>query len=130
LFAGEHSGHYYFKDLYYADSGMLASLIVLEMLSLDNRKISEQAAEYDKYFLSGEINTEAVDQNGKIVELKEKYIDGKQSELDGISVEYPDWRFNVRASNTEPLLRLNVEAKTEELMVEKRDELLALIRKK
>lgn len=130
LFAGEHSGHYYFKDLYYADSGMLASLIVLEILSLDNRKLSEQLSEFDKYFLSGEINSEVFDQNGKIAELKEKYIDGKQSELDGISVEYPDWRFNVRASNTEPLLRLNVEAKTEELMAEKRDELLALIRKK
>ena len=138
LFAGEHSGHYYFKDLFYADSGMLAGLVIMELISNDGRPLSEIAAEYDKYYLSGEINTEVKDpaggearhgrQEGKITELKEKYADGEQSELDGISVEYPDWRFNVRPSNTESLLRLNVEAKTKEVMEEKRDELLALIR--
>lgn len=128
LFAGEHSGHYYFKDLFYADSGMLASLIIFEILSIEDKSLSEVTAKYEKYYLSGEINTEVKDQIGKIKELKEKYAHGDQSELDGISVEYPDWRFNVRPSNTEPLLRLNVEAKTKELMEEKRDELLKLIR--
>jgi len=128
LFAGEHSGHYYFKDLYYADSGMLASLVIMELISEDGRSLSAIATEFDKYFLSGEINSEVKDQEEKIKELKEKYSDGKQSELDGISVEYSDWRFNVRPSNTEPLLRLNVEAKSKELMAEKRDELLEIIR--
>ncbi len=129
LFAGEHSGHYFFKDLYYADSGMLASLIVLELMSEDGRKLSEIVSEYDKYALSGEINTDVADPSAKIAEIKEKYSDGKISELDGLSVEYPDWRFILRPSNTEPLLRLNVEAKTKELMETKRDELLNMIRK-
>lgn len=128
LFAGEHSGHYYFKDLSYADSGMLAALIVLELMSEDGRKLSEIVKEYDKYALSGEINTEVKDPVAKIAEIKEKYSDGKISELDGLSVEYPDWRFILRPSNTEPLLRLNVEAKTQELMTQKRDELLEMIR--
>lgn len=128
LFAGEHSGHYYFKDLFYADSGMLAALVIMELISSDGRKLSEIASEYDKYFLSGEINQEIKNQKSKIKEIKTIYANGKQSELDGISVEYPDWRFNVRPSNTEPLLRLNVEAKNKELMEEKRDELLKLIR--
>jgi len=128
-FAGEHSGHYFFKDLYYADSGMLASLVILELISEDGRSLSEIVKEYNKYALSGEINTEVKDQKAKIAELKEKYKDGKQMELDGITVEYPDWRFNVRPSNTEPLLRLNVEAKSKELMAQKRDELLKLIRR-
>lgn len=128
LFAGEHSGHYYFKDLYYADSGMLASLVMLELISEDGRPLSEIAAEYNKYFLSGEINSEVADQQAKIAEIKEKYPDGNITQLDGLSVEYPDWRFNIRPSNTEPLLRLNVEAKSKELMEQKRDELLGLIR--
>lgn len=129
LFAGEHSGHYYFKDLFYADSGMLASLVVFELISKEGKKLSEIKKEYEKYYLSGEINSEVEDQNKKIGELKEKYSDGKQSDLDGISIEYPDWRFNVRSSNTEPLLRLNVEAKSREVMESKRDEVLKLIRK-
>jgi len=129
FFAGEHSGHYFFKDLYYADSGMLASLVILELISEDGRPLSEIVKEFNKYALSGEINSEVSDQKTKISELKEKYSDGKQMELDGITVEYPEWRFNVRPSNTEPLLRLNVEAKSKELMEQKRDELLELIRK-
>lgn len=128
LFAGEHSGHYYFKDLYYADSGMLAALIVLELMSEDDRKLSEIVKEYDIYALSGEINTDVADPLAKIAEIKEKYSGGKISELDGLSVEYPDWRFILRPSNTEPLLRLNVEAKTQELMEIKRDKLLGIIR--
>lgn len=129
LFAGEHSGHYYFKDLYYADSGMLASLVIMELISELNKPLSAIAQEYDIYALSGEINTEVADTTKKIAEVKEKYCDGKILELDGLSVEYSDWRFILRPSNTESLLRLNVEAKNKELMEEKRDELLALIKK-
>lgn len=128
LFAGEHSGHYYFKDLYYADSGMLAALTMMELISELDQPLSVVAKHYDKYFLSGEINTDAADPIAKIAEVKEKYQDGKVLELDGLSVEYPDWRFVLRPSNTEPLLRLCVEAKTKEVMEEKRDELLKLIR--
>ncbi len=127
-FAGEHSGHYFFKDLYYADSGMLASLIICELISKENKPLSEIVKIYDKYFLSGEINTDVADPKAKIAEIKEKYADGKILELDGLSVEYADWRFILRPSNTEPLLRLNVEAKTKELMQIRRDELLRLIK--
>lgn len=127
-FAGEHSGHYYFKDLSYADSGMLASLVIMELISKENKVLSEIVKEFDKYFLSGEINTEVSDPKAKIAEIKEKYADGKILELDGLSVEYTDWRFILRSSNTEPLLRLNLEAKTKELMLSKRDELLELIK--
>lgn len=129
LFAGEHSGHYYFKDLYYADSGMLAALTMIELISELGQPLSVVAKPYDKYFLSGEINTDVADPMAKIAAFKEKYQDGKVLELDGLSVEYPDWRFVLRPSNTEPLLRLCVEAKTKEVMEEKRDELVALIKK-
>lgn len=128
LFAGEHSGHYYFKDLNYADSGLMAALIVIEIMSHSGKKLSEIAAEFDIYPLSGEINSEVLDQKGKLSEIKKAYSDGKISELDGISVEYDEWRFNVRPSNTEPQLRLNVEAKDKAVMIKKRDELLKLIR--
>ncbi len=127
LFACEHSGHYYFRDLYYADSGMLVSLVILNLLSEENRPISEIASEYNKYYLSGESNYEVANQEQKITEIKEIYNDVKQLELDGLSVEYPNWRFNIRPSNTEPLLRLNVEAKSKKLMEEKTEELSKLI---
>lgn len=127
LFAGEHSGHYYFKDLYYADSGMLAGLMIMELMSEENKPLSEIVQEFDKYALSGEINTTVADPRVKIAQIKEKYADGKIFELDGLSVEYPDWRFILRPSNTEPLLRLNVEAKSKELMEDMRDELLKII---
>lgn len=130
VFAGEHSGHYYFKDLYYADSGMLASLVILEVISESNHSLSEIANEYEKYFLSGEINFKVNNQESTINKIKEKYNDGRQAELDGLSVEYPNWRFNVRPSNTEPLLRLNLEAKTQDLMEEKTEELSKLINPK
>jgi phosphomannomutase len=126
-FACEHSGHYYFKELSYADSGMLAALFVLELVSMDNRPISEITAEFNKYFLSGEINSKVKNAKEKIADLRKTFSDGIISELDGLSVEYTDWRFNVRSSNTEPLLRLNVEAKSEQLMNEKRDLLLGII---
>lgn len=130
IFACEHSGHYYFKDLYYADSAMLASLIILELISQENKPLSQIVAPFDKYYLSGEINLEVFDQKAKIEELKEKYKDGVQLELDGLSVEYPFWRFNVRPSNTEPLLRLNVEASDRKLLQEKTREILKLIKGK
>lgn len=130
VFAGEHSGHYYFKDLYYADSGMLASLVILEVISESNYSLSEIANEYEKYFLSGEINFKVNNQKSTINRIKEKYNDGHQAELDGLSVEYPNWRFNVRPSNTEPLLRLNLEATTKKLMEEKTEELSKLINSK
>ena len=128
LFACEHSGHYFFRDLYFADSGMMASLFVLQIISREDKPLSEILKEFDIYFLSGEINTTVKDQQGKIDLIKAKYSDGEQSELDGIKVEYPEWKFVVRGSNTEPLLRMCVEAKTKELMEEKRDELLSIIR--
>lgn len=128
LFAGEHSGHYYFKDLFYADSGMLAALVVMELISEEGKPLSEIAKEFDIYALSGEINTEVQDPVAKISEIKAKYSDGKILELDGLAVEYPSWRFILRPSNTEPLLRLNVEAKDKKEMEHKRDELLELIR--
>jgi len=129
-FGGEVSGHYYFRDFYCADSGTLPALLVLELLSQKGRKMSELMAAFrSKYFISGEINSEVDDQQAKIDEIKSKYSDGEITELDGVSVDYEDWHFNVRPSNTEPLLRLNLESlESPEHMEEKRDEVLALIR--
>lgn len=129
IFSGESSGHTYFRDFFYADSGMLPLLIVLELISKEGDLDTLLKPYFEKYPISGEFNNEIEDPKGKMTEIKEKYSDGKLSELDGIAIEYPDWRFSVRSSNTEPLLRLNVEAKTQKLMEEKRDELLALIKK-
>jgi phosphomannomutase len=128
VFAGEHSGHYYFIDNFGADSGLIAALVGIEVLSRSSKKLSQLVDHYAKYFDSGEINSTVSDQQAKIEELAEAHKDGEQSRLDGLTVEYPNWWFNVRASNTEPLLRLNVEADTKELMEQKRDEVLALIR--
>ena len=128
IFGGEHSGHYYFRDNYRADSGMIAALLVLEAMSETGRPLSEMLHPYDRYAASGEINSEVADQNGSIERLARTYSDGKQDRTDGLTVEYEDWWFNCRASNTEPLLRLNLEARTEALMEEKRDEVLGIIR--
>ncbi len=129
-FGGEVSGHYYFRDFYCADSGTLPALLMLELLSLEGRRLSELLEPLrSKYFISGEINLEVEDQERKMNEIAERCSDGEMSWLDGISVDYEDWHFNVRPSNTEPLLRLNLESvRSEEDMREKRDELLALIR--
>jgi phosphomannomutase len=129
-FGGEVSGHYYFRDFYCADSGTLPALLILELLSVEGARLSELLAPLrDSYFISGEINSEVSDQEGKMREIASRYSDGEISELDGISVDYEDWHFNVRPSNTEPLLRLNLESvRSEEHMREKRDEVLALIR--
>ena len=129
LFAGEVSGHYYFKDFNFADSGIIPSLIILEMLSKKGKKMSEllQPLE-EKYFISGEINSRVSDPKAVLAQLAEKYSDGKHETMDGLSISYPDWHFNVRGSNTEPLLRLNLEAMDKDLMEQKRDEVLAIIR--
>jgi phosphomannomutase len=129
-FGGEVSGHYYFHDFYCADSGTIPALLILELLSVEGKKLSELLEPLrSRYFISGEINSEVEDQEGKMKELEERYWDGRVSELDGISIDYDDWHFNVRPSNTEPLLRLNLESLvSQEHMEEKRDEVLGLIR--
>lgn len=128
IFAGELSGHFYFKDNFFTDSGILAAIWILNYVSSKGNKLSELVKPLKRYFASGEINSKVVDSKGKMDELAEKYKDGKVSFLDGVRIDFDDWWFNVRASNTEPLLRLNLEAKTKELMEEKRDEVLNMIR--
>jgi phosphomannomutase len=129
-FGGEVSGHYYFRDFYCADSGTIPALLVLELLSKKGKRMSELMAQFrSRYFISGEINSEVEDQEAKMREIEERWSDGEISHLDGVSVDYPDWHFNVRPSNTEPLLRLNLESLVSyEHMEEKRDEVLGLIR--
>jgi phosphomannomutase len=129
-FGGEVSGHYYFRDFYCADSGTIPALLILELLSEEGKRISELLAPLRaKYFISGEINSEVADPEGKMREIEERWSDGEITKLDGVSVDYPDWHFNVRASNTEPLLRLNLESLVSaEHMEEKRDEVLGVIR--
>ena len=130
IFGGEVSGHYYFREFYNADSGTLPALLILELLSQREAKMSELLEPYrSKYFISGEINSTVDDQDAKIAEITERYSDAEQSTLDGISIDYDDWHFNVRASNTEPLLRLCLESLVSVADMEaKRDEVLGLIR--
>jgi phosphomannomutase len=130
VFAGEVTGHYYFKDFYYADSGILPSLYLMEMLSKRGVKMSDLLKELEaKYFISGEINSRVADPKAKIEELAQRYSDATVERLDGISITYPTWHFNVRASNTEPLMRLNLESvASPEEMQTKRDEVLGIIR--
>ena len=120
VFGGELSGHYYFRDNFYADSGMIALVKLLNVLSAEDRPFSEIIRPLQRYFATGEINFEVEDKDGKMAELGEVFSDGEVSHLDGISVKYEDWWFNVRKSNTEPVLRLNLEAKKRELMEEKK----------
>jgi phosphomannomutase len=129
-FGGEVSGHYYFRDFYCADSGTLPALLILELLSQRDVKMSELLEPYrSRYFISGEINSEVDDQDAKLEALASKYDDGNQYRLDGLSVEYDDWHFNVRPSNTEPLLRLCLESlRSYEDMERRRDEVLSVIR--
>jgi phosphomannomutase len=126
-FGGEHSGHYYFRENYRADSGLIAAVLVLEQLSLADAPLSAVLAPFRRYHASGEINSRVADQAGSIEAIAKAFDDGRQDRTDGLTVEFDDWWFNVRASNTEPLLRLNVEARNEALMREKTDEILALI---
>jgi phosphomannomutase len=130
LFGGEVSGHYYFRDFYCADSGTLPALLILEQLSSSGARMSELLKPYrERYFISGEINSEVSDQQAKMEEIAARYADAEQSRLDGISIDYEDWHFNVRPSNTEPLLRLCLESlRSHEDMERRRDEVLALIR--
>jgi phosphomannomutase len=130
LFGGEVSGHYYFRDFYCADSGAIPALLVLELLAREGRSMSELLAPYhERYFISGEINSEVSDPLAKIEQIAERFSDARQSRLDGISIDYEDWHFNVRPSNTEPLLRLCLESLVSpEDMERRRDLLLALIR--
>ncbi len=130
IFGGEVSGHYYFHDFYNADSGTLPALLILELLSTRGVRMSELLEPYrSRYFISGEINSEVTDQEAKLEELAERYSDGRQYRLDGLSVEYEDWHFNVRPSNTEPLLRLCLESlSSREDMERRRDEVLGIIR--
>jgi phosphomannomutase len=130
IFGGEVSGHYYFHDFYCADSGTIPALLMLELLSSRDAKPSELLEPYrSRYFISGEINSEVQDGDAKIEELASRYSDANQYRLDGLSVEYEDWHFNVRPSNTEPLLRLCLESlRSREDMERRRDEVLAVIR--
>ena len=133
VFGGEVTGHYYFRDNFFADNGFIPALLILELMSKKGRSLRELLAPLrDRYFISGEINTTLAGGMAAVPATLEAiaaaYQDGTQLRLDGLSVEYPDWHFNVRASNTEPLLRLNLEATTPEQMIAKRDEVLALIR--
>jgi phosphomannomutase len=128
VFGGEHSGHYYFRDNFRADSGMIAALLVLEAMSLSEEPLSGVLEPYRRYWDSGEINSEVSDQDAVLDELAAHYDDGEQDRVDGLTVSYQDWWFNCRPSNTEPLLRLNLEARTRELMERQRDEVLGLIR--
>jgi phosphomannomutase len=132
VFGGEVTGHYYFRDNFFADNGFIPPLLILELMSRKGMSLSDLLAPLrEKYFISGEINTPLArpsDVSAKLAQLAARYADGRQYDLDGISVEYANWHFNVRPSNTEPALRLNLEADTPELMASKRDEVMALIR--
>ena len=114
VFGGEHSGHYYFRDNYRADSGLIAALVVLEALSVSDQRLSGVVSSLDRYAASGEINTEVADPLAVIEKVAARYSDGEQDRLDGLTVDFGDWWFNLRPSNTEPLLRLNLEAATSE----------------
>jgi phosphomannomutase len=129
-FGGEVSGHYYFADFYNADSGTLPALLILELLGKSGRTLAELLGPYrSRYFISGEINSEVDDQQAKMDEIRARYSDAGIGDLDGVSVDYGDWHFNVRPSNTEPLLRLCLESLVSRADMEaKRDEVLALIR--
>ena len=132
IFGGEHSGHFYFRDFWRADSGMLAALHALSALAETDVPLSELMAPYDPYPVSGEINSEVADARAVIDEVEAEYAgrDGVTTDrLDGLTVSHADWTFNVRPSNTEPLLRLNAEGRDAGTMVRVRDDVLALIRK-
>ncbi|MEO7804529.1 MAG: phosphomannomutase/phosphoglucomutase [Actinomycetota bacterium] len=128
VFGGEHSGHYYFRDNFRADSGVICALLVLEAISVESRTLSDLLLPLRKYFNSGEINTKVADQKSSLKALADMCHDGVQDWTDGLTVDYPSWWFNARGSNTEPLLRLNVEADSDELCKRMTEELLTKIR--
>jgi phosphomannomutase len=133
VFGGEVTGHYYFRDFFYADNGFIPALLMLELMSKKRQTLRDLLKPLrEKYFISGEINTKVGDMKAveaRLADLAARYQEGHIYTLDGLSAEFPDWHFNVRGSNTEPLLRLNLEATTPDVMARKRDEVLALIRK-
>jgi phosphomannomutase len=132
VFGGEHSGHFYFRDNWYADSGMIALLTMLELISEADRPLSECLRPLDKYVRSGEINSDVADPNATMQAVEEFY-EGTAStidHLDGVTIQFSDWWFNLRPSNTQPLLRLNVEADDQEILNHKTEEVLGLIRSK
>jgi phosphomannomutase len=129
VFGGEVSGHFYFRENSYADNGMIPALLVLELLGITKQAFSQALAPLrNRYFLSGEVNSTVKDTEAVLRRIEERYRDGRILKLDGINVDYDDWHFNVRASNTEPLVRLNLEAYDRATMERKRDEVLAAIR--
>jgi phosphomannomutase len=128
IFGGEHSGHYYFRDHFRADSGLIAALLVLARLSESGLPLSELLRPYRRYEASGEINSVVSDQVVVMDRVAAAHQDGRQDRTDGLTVEYDDWWFNVRPSNTEPLLRLNVEARSAGLLQEKTRQVLSVIR--
>jgi phosphomannomutase len=128
VFGGEHSGHFYFRDFWYADSGLIALLVVLELLSEEGKRPGELLLPVDTRFRSGEINSRVADIPGKLAAIEQRYADAEIDHLDGVTVGYPDWWFNLRASNTEPLLRLNVEADSRALLERQTAEVLGVIR--
>jgi phosphomannomutase len=132
IFGGEVTGHYYFRDNFYADNGFIPALLILELMSKKQKSLRDLLEPLRKtYFISGEINTKLASQadvEPTLERIAKRYTDAQQLRLDGLSVEYPDWHFNVRPSNTEPLIRLNLEAKTPTLMEKRRDEVIGLIR--
>jgi len=129
LFGGEVSGHYYFRDNYNADSGFIPALLILDLLSRTGKTLAELLEPLRRrYFISGEINSQVDDVDAVLARLEERFADGTVTKLDGISVDYEHWHFNVRPSNTEPLVRLNLGADSREIMEEKRDLVLSIIR--
>jgi phosphomannomutase len=130
IFGGEHSGHFYFRDNWYADSGMIAALTVLQLISVSDQSLSEILEPIDTRFRSGEINSEIADVEGTMKRVEDYYaaLGASIDHLDGLTVGFEDWWFNLRASNTQPLIRLNVEAETQDLLDEKTAEVLGLIR--
>lgn len=128
VFGGEHSGHFYFRDNWFADSGLIALLVCLELISDDGRPLDELIKQIDPYVRSGEINSRVDDVTAKIEEVAAGFTDGEQDRLDGLTVSFDDFWFNLRPSNTEPLLRLNIEADNEQILNQRKDELLKIIR--
>jgi phosphomannomutase len=129
-FGGEHSGHFYFRDNYFADSGIIAMLTVAELVSNQEKPVSELLSPIDPYVRSGEINSEVEDQETVMQKVEEFYTErgADVDHLDGLTIEFDDWWFSLRPSNTEPLLRLNVEAENSETLQQKRDEVLKMVR--
>ena len=128
IFGGEHSGHFYFRDFWFADSGLIAFLVCLELISVENKPLHEMVKEIDPYVRSGEINSRVESIPDKIDEVKAAFKAGQIDEEDGVTIQFDNYWFNLRPSNTEPLLRLNVEADTEEVLKEKTDEILKVIK--